>query len=84
LAQKLPGSLPGSADMTQFDRVREAIGSVHRHYVCIDGVVNSAGRSYAASVEEIDPALFDEICHLNVHKRLAESERVAGDAPVAP
>jgi short-subunit dehydrogenase len=66
LAQRLPGSLPVTADMTQYDRVREAIGSVHRHYGRIDGIVNNAGRSYAASVEEIDPALFDEIFHLNV------------------
>jgi short-subunit dehydrogenase len=66
LAHKLPGSLAVTADMTQFDRVREAIGAVHRHYGRIDGIVNNAGRSYAASVEEIDPALFDEIFHLNV------------------
>ena len=63
---KPPGSLPVTVDMTQFDRVREAVGSVHRHYGRIDGLVNNAGRSYAASVEEIDPALFDEIFHLNV------------------
>ena len=66
LAHKLPGSLAVTADMTQFDRVREAIGAVHRRYGRIDGIVNNAGRSYAASVEEIDPALFDEIFHLNV------------------
>ena len=66
LAQKLPGSLPVTVDMTQFDRVREAVGAVHRHYGRIDGLVNNAGRSYAAAVEEIDPALFDEIFHLNV------------------
>jgi short-subunit dehydrogenase len=66
LAQKLPGSLPVTADMTHFDRLREAIRVVHRHYGRIDGIVNNAGRSYAASVEEIDPALFDEIFHLNV------------------
>ena len=66
LSQRLPGSLPVSVDMTQFDRVREAIGAVHRHYGRIDGLVNNAGRSYAATVEEIDPALFDEIFHLNV------------------
>jgi NAD(P)-dependent dehydrogenase (short-subunit alcohol dehydrogenase family) len=66
LAQKLPGSLPVTVDMTQFDRVREAVGAVHRHYGRVDGLVNNAGRSYAASVEEIDPALFDEIFHLNV------------------
>ena len=32
----------------------------------IDGLINNAGRSYAASLEEIDPVLFDEIFHLNV------------------
>ena len=37
-----------------------------QHYGRIDGLVNNAGRSYAASIEEIDPALFDEIFHLNV------------------
>ena len=66
LARQLPGSLPVTVDMTEFDRVREAIRSVHQHYGRIDGLVNNAGRSYAASVEEIDPALFDEIFHLNV------------------
>jgi short-subunit dehydrogenase len=39
---------------------------VHKHYRRVDGLVYNAGRSYAASVEEIDPALFDEIFHLNV------------------
>ena len=66
LAQQLPGSFPVTVDMTEFDRVREAIRAVHQHYGRIDGLVNNAGRSYAASVEEIDPALFDEIFHLNV------------------
>ena len=66
LAQKLPGSLPVTVDMTQFDRVREAVRALHQHYGRVDGLVNNAGRSYAASVEEIDPALFDEIFHLNV------------------
>jgi NAD(P)-dependent dehydrogenase (short-subunit alcohol dehydrogenase family) len=28
--------------------------------------VNNAGRGYAAAIEEIDPAVFDEIFHLNV------------------
>ena len=66
LAGRLPGSLPVTADMTQFDRVREAMSRIHRHYGRVDGLVNNAGRSYAAAVEEIDPALFDEIFHLNV------------------
>jgi NAD(P)-dependent dehydrogenase (short-subunit alcohol dehydrogenase family) len=42
------------------------VGAVHRHYRRIDGLVNNAGRSYAAAVEEIDPAPFDEIFHLDV------------------
>jgi short-subunit dehydrogenase len=66
LGQQLPASLPVTADMTQFDRVREAVRAVHRHYGRIDGLVNNAGRSYVAAVEEVDPAIFDEIFHLNV------------------
>ena len=66
LARRLPGSLPVTADMTQFDRVREAVEIVHRHYGRVDGLVNNAGRGYEATVEEIDPTLFDEIFHLNV------------------
>lgn len=66
LAQQLPASLPVTVDMTQFDRVREAVRAVHRHFGRVDGLINNAGRSYAAAVEEIDPVLFDEIFHLNV------------------
>lgn len=66
LATTLPGSLAVTADMTDFDGIRRAVADVHRHFGRIDGLVNNAGRSYAASVEEIDPALFDEIFHLNV------------------
>jgi NAD(P)-dependent dehydrogenase (short-subunit alcohol dehydrogenase family) len=32
----------------------------------VDGLINNTGRSYAAAVEEIAPAVFDEIFHLNV------------------
>ncbi len=66
LSKKLPGSLPLVADMTDFDGVRKAVKRVHEHYGRIDGLINNAGRSYAANVEEIDPKLFDEIFHLNV------------------
>ena len=66
LSQRLPGNLAVTADMTKFDQVREAVRAVHKHYGRIDGIVNNAGRSYAASVEEIDPALFDEVFHLNM------------------
>jgi len=66
LARRLPGSLSVPVDMIQFDRVREAVETVHQHYGRVDGLVNNAGRSYAATVEEIDPENFDEIFHLNV------------------
>ena len=66
LSQELPDSLPVTADMTKFDQLRQAVRAVHDHYGRIDGLVNNAGRSYAASIEEIEPALFDEIFHLNV------------------
>lgn len=66
LAKQLPGSLPVTADMTKFDQVREAVRAVHQHYGRLDGLINNAGRGYAAAIEEIEPALFDEIFHLNV------------------
>lgn len=66
IAAELPDSIAVTADMTNFEGVREAVREVHQHYGRVDGLVNNAGRSYAASVEEIDPALFDEIFHLNV------------------
>ena len=66
LSARLPGSLPVVADMTDFDAIRKAVTAVHGHYGRIDGLVNNAGRSYAASIEEIEPHLFDEIFHLNV------------------
>jgi len=66
LAQQLPGSLPVTMDMTEFDRVQETMRAVPQHYGRVDGLVNNAGRSYAASIEEIEPALFDEIFHLDV------------------
>ena len=66
LSQRLPGTLPVTADMTRFDDVRRAVRAVREHYGRIDGLINNAGRSYGASIEEIDPVLFDEIFHLNV------------------
>ena len=66
LAAGIPGSLAVTADMTRFEEIRAAVGTVHRHYGRVDGLVNNAGRSYAVSVEQIDPTLFDEIFRLNV------------------
>jgi len=66
LSAELPGSLAVTADMTDFEAVRQAVRGVHQHYGRIDGLINNAGRSYAAAIEEIDPTLFDEIFHLNV------------------
>jgi NAD(P)-dependent dehydrogenase (short-subunit alcohol dehydrogenase family) len=66
LARTLPGSLAVTADMTDFAGVRRAVADIDRHFGRVDGLVNNAGRGYAAAVEAIDPALFDEIFHLNV------------------
>jgi short-subunit dehydrogenase len=66
LSAQLSDSLAIVADMTDVNRVRQAVRAVHDHYGRIDGLVNNAGRSYAASVEDIEPELFDEIFHLNV------------------
>jgi len=66
LSKELPRSLAVTADMTDFGGVRQAVSEVHQHYGCINGLINNAGRSYVAAIEEIKPALFDEIFHLNV------------------
>jgi short-subunit dehydrogenase len=52
--------------MTNVASVRSAIQKIHEHYGRIDGLINNAGRGYAASIEKIEPELFDEIFHLNV------------------
>lgn len=66
LSAELPASLPLTVDVTDFDAFRAAILEVEKHYGRIDGLINNAGRSYGAMVEEIDPKVFDEIFHLNV------------------
>ncbi len=66
LADELPGSLPVTVDVTDFTALKRAIADVYGHFGRIDGLINNAGRSYSASVEEIDPEIFDEIFHLNV------------------
>jgi short-subunit dehydrogenase len=66
LAKDLPNSLPVTVDMTKPTEIRAAIQKVYKHYGRIDGLINNAGRSYGASIEEIEPAIFDEIMHLNV------------------
>jgi short-subunit dehydrogenase len=76
LAATLPGSLAITADMTDFDAVRRAVADIDRHYGRVDGLVNNAGRSYAAAIEEIDPALLDEIFHLNVVGQIVAMQSV--------
>ncbi|MGV0993580.1 MAG: SDR family NAD(P)-dependent oxidoreductase [Mycobacterium sp.] len=66
LAARLPGSLPLTADVTDFAALTTAINTAHNHYGRLDGLINNAGRSYGTSVEEIDPAVFEEIFRLNV------------------
>ena len=66
MAAEMEGSFPITVDMTDFPAVRSAIEQTHQHFGRIDGLVNNAGRSYAAAVEAIEPEAFDEIFHLNV------------------
>jgi len=66
VSKDLGESMPVTVDVTDFAALRDAIESVHRHFGSIDALINNAGRSYGASVEQIDPQAFDEIFHLNV------------------
>lgn len=66
LAGRLPGSLPLTVDVTDFDALRASISAVRDHYGRLDGLINNAGRSYDARVEEIDPVCFEQIFRLNV------------------
>jgi short-subunit dehydrogenase len=66
LAIELPNSVAVTVDVTDFPALRKAIAEIYAHFGRIDGLINNAGRSYAASIEQIDPIVFDEIFHLNV------------------
>jgi short-subunit dehydrogenase len=52
--------------MTQFDRVKKAVGAVHKHYGRRRRPHQQCGAQLCDLKEEIDPAAFDEIFHLNV------------------
>ncbi len=66
LATRLPDSLPLAADVTDFAALDEVIANAHNHFGRLDGLVNNAGQSYGARVEEIDPDVAEEIFRLNV------------------
>jgi len=66
IAARLPGSLPLTADVTDFAAFTAAIHAAHSHYGRLDGLINNAGRGYGASVEDIDPVAFTDIFTLNV------------------
>lgn len=66
VADELPGSFPITVDVTNPQDLREAIALAHSEFGRLDGLINNAGRSYGATIEDIEPELFDEIFHLNV------------------
>jgi short-subunit dehydrogenase len=66
LAGELPDSLAVPTDMTDLLAVREMVRLTNEHFGRVDGLVNNAGRGYEASIEDIEPAIFDEIFRLNV------------------
>ncbi len=76
LSSQLGGSLAVPVDVTDFDALRAAIGIVDKQYGRIDGLINNAGRSYGALIEEIDPGIFDEIFHLNVLAPIVATQAV--------
>jgi NAD(P)-dependent dehydrogenase (short-subunit alcohol dehydrogenase family) len=66
LEKELPESLAVPADMVDHQSIRAAVQKTLDHYGRLDGLVNNAGRSYEARIEEIEPAVFEEIFRLNV------------------
>jgi len=66
LQAKLPESFAVTADMTDWDAVKAMVHAVQDHYGRIDGLVNNAGRAYEATIEQIEPEVFEEIFRLNV------------------
>jgi short-subunit dehydrogenase len=77
LEKELPGSLAVTCDVTDFPALHAAVKQVHNHYKQLDGLINNAGRSYAATVEAIEPEAFDEIFHLNVLAPIIAIQAVA-------
>lgn len=77
LSEELAGSLAVTCDVTDFPAIHEAVKTVHDHYGQVDGLINNAGRSYAATVEAIEPEAFDEIFHLNVLAPIIAIQAVA-------
>ncbi len=66
LQTELPGSLAVVADMTDWDSIRSMVSKVEAYYDRIDGLINNAGRAYEATIEQIEPDVFEEIFRLNV------------------
>lgn len=66
LSQELPGSLAVTVDVTDLDALKRGVATVGAHFGRIDALVNNAGRSYGVNVEDIEPAIFEEIFRLNV------------------
>ena len=66
LASEIPDSLAIEADMTNHESIQKAVERAHRHYGKLNGLINNAGRSYSAQIEEVDASTFEEIFRLNV------------------
>ncbi len=66
LQAELPGSFAVTADMTDWDAIRSMTQLVHAHYGRVDGLINNAGKAYEATIEQIEPDVFEEIFRLNV------------------
>ena len=66
IAAELTDSFPVVADVTDWSAVKSMVEQVHLHYGRVDVLVNNAGRAYEATIEQIDPEIFEAIFKLNV------------------
>jgi len=66
LEAELEGSFAVTADMTDWEGIKAMVQDVYEHYGRIDGLVNNAGKAYEATIEQIEPDVFEEIFKLNV------------------
>ncbi len=66
LASLLPNSFAVPADMSVVTEIKSLVQKVYDHFHKIDILVNNAGRGYAASVEKIDIAKYNQLFNLNV------------------
>lgn len=67
------GATPVECDVTQYDRVKEAVAQIHQAYGSIDILINNAGIDEAKPFVDTDQALWDKILNVNFRSFLIAS-----------